>query len=83
MLSLFPYSQGTFMDHTKVHDPTLPTNIVKKTIYIPNNHPTTVVPKVYQTTILSRPVSGTSTNQLRSITSRHRFKRKRISLFFE
>jgi len=63
-----------FIDHAKVHDPAFPPPIPTrptKPIYIPHHHVNTTTPKVYQTVILSRPVPGTSTSQLRSITSRY------------
>lgn len=63
-----PTNRGTVKDHMKIH-PTVTSNIPKKTIYIPNNHSTNIVPKVYQSTAISRPVSGTSTNRLRLITN--------------
>ncbi len=42
-----------------------------KPIYIQHNHVNTIPPKVYQTTIIPRPMPGTPTNQLKSITSKY------------
>lgn len=69
--STTPYNnRGTFIDHAKIHDPSLPLNIPKKPTYIPNNYINPIILKVYQTTLISRPVSGTSTSQLKAITGK-------------
>jgi hypothetical protein len=60
---------GTFITHAKVRNPVLPKKTTKPT-YIPNNHANTITPKPYQTTVAARTISGTSINQLKSITSK-------------
>ncbi|CAF0983007.1 unnamed protein product [Rotaria sordida] len=64
------YNQQIFIDHTKIHDPVFHSNISKnslKPIYIPNNHINPLTSKVHSIAIISRPVSETSKNQLKSI----------------
>ncbi len=73
----FIFSRGAFIPHAKVYGPVFPSNIptkITKLIYIPNNHVNTIIPKVYQTTIIPRPISGTSINQLKSITGKYLIK---------
>jgi hypothetical protein len=58
----------TFVDHAKVHDPAFPSDIPvkpKTTVTIPTSPPNRIGP-----TFLSRPVSKTSLNQLKLISSK-------------
>ncbi|CAF4586257.1 unnamed protein product [Rotaria sp. Silwood1] len=65
-----PYNQGTFIDHVKIHDSVFSSNISKnsfKPIYVPNNHIHSLASKLPSIAIISRPASGTSKYQLKSI----------------
>ncbi|CAF3452893.1 unnamed protein product [Rotaria sp. Silwood1] len=65
-----PYNQGTFIDHVKIHDSVFSSNISKnsfKPIYAPNNHIHPLASKLPSIAIISRPASGTSKYQLKSI----------------
>ncbi|CAF2515904.1 unnamed protein product [Rotaria sp. Silwood2] len=65
-----PYYQGTFIDHTKIHDSVFPSNISKnllKPIYVSNNHIHPLASRIHSIAVIARPVSGTSKSQLKSI----------------
>ena len=76
-LFLICSSPRAFVDHAKVHDPTLPSHIPRKStppLYNSISRANVVTPKIVQPVIVSRPVSGTSTSQLRSIISKFFFR---------